>query len=163
MLSIILTSIFMYYRSAIGRCSECTSVDGCGFCLSSLQCLSGTQTGPSEGAICPSWTYLNTTCPGKSTPFLLDLSIYDLILTVPFCVILLLVVPNCGDYVDCSSCASQEQCAWCASENTCLTISDAFSSDCRGIVFETPCPTDYLSGTLSLCMYVCMYAWMSIF
>jgi len=63
--------------------------------------------------------------------------------------------------VDCSSCASQEQCAWCASENTCLTISDAFSSDCRGIVFETPCPTDYLSGALSLCMHVCLYVCMN--
>ena len=66
----ILTSILIHYRSAIGRCSECTSVDGCGFCLSSLQCLSGTQTGPSEGAICPSWTYSNTTCPGKSLTYL---------------------------------------------------------------------------------------------
>jgi len=57
-----------------------------------------------------------------------------------------IVVPNCGDYVDCYGCASQEQCAWCASENLCTTISEAFSRDCRGLVFEPPCPNNFVSG-----------------
>eukprot|EP01032_Pedospumella_encystans_P022255 gene22255-25219_t len=53
-------------------------------------------------------------------------------------------MPNCGDYNDCYGCASQDQCAWCASDNTCNTISDAFSKDCRGLVFEPPCPSDFI-------------------
>jgi hypothetical protein len=53
-------------------------------------------------------------------------------------------VPNCQDYVDCLGCASQEECAWCASDNTCSTISDVFERDCRGLVFEPPCPTDFV-------------------
>lgn len=56
----------------------------------------------------------------------------------------LAAVPNCQDYTDCQGCASQEECAWCASDNTCSTISDVFERDCRGLVFEPPCPTDFV-------------------
>lgn len=56
------------------------------------------------------------------------------------------MVPNCGDYVDCNSCASQEQCAWCASDNMCTTMSEAFSKDCRGLVFDLPCPANFVAG-----------------
>jgi hypothetical protein len=73
--------IYDHDRDAMGRCSECNNIDGCGFCLSSLQCLRGTETGPSSsqvihGADCQSWTYLNTTCPGRSILFLLSWPIY---------------------------------------------------------------------------------------
>lgn len=57
-----------------------------------------------------------------------------------------LVVPSCGDFVDCVSCAVNDQCAWCASDNICTTIADAFTKDCRGLVFDPPCPSSYVSG-----------------
>ncbi len=59
---------------------------------------------------------------------------------------------NCGDYVDCYNCATQEQCAWCASENVCYSLSEAFSKDCRGLIFEPPCPSNYIPGLGPLCM-----------
>lgn len=132
------------FRDAIGRCQDCSSIDGCGYCLSTLQCISGTDSGPSNGVSCPSWTFSNSSCPGTSfSPLLnkLSLALYSYC-----CFILFLVVPNCGDYADCYGCASQEQCAWCASENLCTTISEAFSRDCRGLVFEPPCPNNFVSG-----------------
>jgi hypothetical protein len=59
------------------------------------------------------------------------------------------VVPNCGGFLDCGSCAQKEACAWCASENSCVTISEAFSKDCGGLVFDLPCPDSYVSGMFS--------------
>jgi hypothetical protein len=59
-----------------------------------------------------------------------------------------LVVPRCGEYVDCLSCASDSECAWCASENQCTTIGEAFSMDCRGLVFDPPCPSSYVSDNI---------------
>ncbi len=53
--------------------------------------------------------------------------------------------------MDCSSCASQEQCAWCASDNLCTTMSEAFSKDCRGLVFELPCPANFVAG-MTMCI-----------
>lgn len=55
-------------------------------------------------------------------------------------------VPNCQDYLDCESCAVQDECAWCASENVCTTQADAFSRDCRGLVFDLPCPANFVAG-----------------
>ena len=55
-------------------------------------------------------------------------------------------IPNCGGFLDCGSCAQKEACAWCASENICVTISEAFSKDCGGLVFDLPCPDSYVSG-----------------
>ncbi len=109
------------YWDAIGRCDTCNGQAGCGFCLSTLQCLTGSTDGPSDGSPCPSWTYDNASCP---------------------------VVPNCGDYSDCGGCAGQSECAWCASETECMTISEAFSRDCRGLVFEPPCPSSYVSDNI---------------
>jgi hypothetical protein len=57
-------------------------------------------------------------------------------------------MPHCQDYMDCAGCAKQDQCAWCASENLCTTIADAFSKDCRGLVFELPCPESYIVGMI---------------
>ena len=59
---------------------------------------------------------------------------------------MILAIPNCIENVDCFSCASKEECAWCASENVCTTISEAFSKDCSGLVFEPPCPSNYVAG-----------------
>ena len=71
-------------------------------------------------------------------------------------ILIYLVIPNCADYVDCFGCAAQDQCAWCASENVCASISDAFTMDCRGLVFELPCPTNYVAGknTPTLMLFV---------
>lgn len=51
-------------RLAISRCSQCAMTDGCGFCQSTLQCLSGAAAGPSNGSPCSSWSYTIDTCPG---------------------------------------------------------------------------------------------------
>lgn len=55
-------------------------------------------------------------------------------------------IPKCGEFVDCGSCAQEESCAWCASESVCITLSQAFSKDCRGLVFDPPCPSSYVPG-----------------
>lgn len=64
-----------------------------------------------------------------------------------------IVMPHCEDYTDCSGCAKQDQCAWCASENLCTTVADAFSKDCRGLVFELPCPENYIVGMIKYFLY----------
>jgi len=109
------------YWDAIGRCDSCTALSNCGFCVSTLKCIDGLESGPTDGSPCPAWSFGGSDCP---------------------------VVPNCGDYVDCSSCASQEQCAWCASDNLCTTMSEAFSKDCRGLVFELPCPANFVADNV---------------
>ena len=109
-----------------GRCTACTETIGCGFCQSTLQCVPGDATGPlstsssSSGSVsCPSWSFQADTCP---------------------------VLPHCELYSDCVSCAASDQCAWCASSRTCATLSEAFSSDCQGLVFEPPCPSELDAG-----------------
>ena len=52
------------YWDAVGKCPSCTSKPGCGFCMSSLQCLEGNDNGPINGLPCSSWSSSNTTCPG---------------------------------------------------------------------------------------------------
>lgn len=34
--------------------------------------------------------------------------------------------------------------AWCASSNVCLTVSDVFTQNCRGTVFDVPCPASFV-------------------
>lgn len=110
------------YWDAVGKCPSCSIEAGCGFCLSTLQCLPGIDaSGPTDGTSCPNWVKDSSSCPA---------------------------VPNCGDYVDCSGCARQDECAWCASSNQCTTIAEAFSMDCRGLVFEPPCPDNYVSENI---------------
>ena len=107
---------------SVARCTACTQTNGCGFCQSTLQCLSGDAEGPSSGLqSCPSWSYTTDTCPA---------------------------LPHCELFTDCASCAVSDQCAWCASEGVCTTISEAFSRDCRGLVFEPPCPDQYISDNV---------------
>ncbi|CAM9298518.1 unnamed protein product, partial [Phaeothamnion confervicola] len=105
------------------KCPGCLAVAGCGYCLSTLQCLEGTISGPGGGAPCPNWLADDEACPG---------------------------VPHCDEYEGCDACAGDDACAWCASAGVCLTVSDIFGSECRGLVFDPPCPTSFIGGTLFL-------------
>lgn len=53
------------YWDAVGKCPVCASNQGCGFCMSSLQCLEGNDNGPINGLPCSSWSFSNITCPGS--------------------------------------------------------------------------------------------------
>ena len=105
------------YWDEVQNCTSCAAAQGCGFCLSTLQCVEGDSLGPLDGSPCPSWVVAPTTCP---------------------------IPPTCGEYDSCSACASADDCAWCASENTCLTVSEVFSQNCRGTVFDVPCPASFV-------------------
>lgn len=116
-------------------------MEECGYCLSTLQCVRGTVDGPLEKSYpCPSWTFVQDGCTGKNNTIFNKSKIS-------------LEVPNCGGFLDCGSCAQKEACAWCASENVCVTISEAFSRDCGGLVFDLPCPDSYVSGIASSFFY----------
>lgn len=56
------------------------------------------------------------------------------------------VPPACAGLPDCASCAAADECAWCASESKCMAFSDVFASDCRGTVFNLPCPASFVGG-----------------
>jgi hypothetical protein len=43
-------------------------------------------------------------------------------------------------------CASVDDCAWCASEGVCLTLAEVFTTTCRGVVYEPPCPGSFVGG-----------------
>ena len=73
-------SDFDNYWDAVSKCGQCNIDDGCGFCLSTLTCMKGTNEGPSNGVPCPSWTFSQETCPET---------------------------PNCEASTTCSSCAVQ--------------------------------------------------------
>ena len=105
------------YWDEVSNCSSCTQVPECGYCLSTLQCVQGDSLGPVDGSPCPSWLSEATECP---------------------------VAPTCSEFDSCSACAAADDCAWCASEATCLTVSDVFSQNCRGTVFDVPCPTSFV-------------------
>lgn len=105
-------------RDAIGKCGDCTAELRCGYCASTMQCLSGNEIGPENGIPCPEWIFNSNSCP---------------------------VMPPCADYADCISCAANDMCAWCASDNVCVTVSDSFTRDCRGTVFDLPCPNSFVS------------------
>jgi hypothetical protein len=61
---------FFSIRDSLGRCPSCTSLDACGYCLSTLQCIPGTADGPMESSYpCPSWTFVQDGCPGKLEVF----------------------------------------------------------------------------------------------
>lgn len=48
----------------MSNCTSCVGVGGCGYCLSTLQCVDGTASGPSDGSPCPSWISEPDVCPG---------------------------------------------------------------------------------------------------
>jgi hypothetical protein len=56
------------------------------------------------------------------------------------------VIPDCSGYPDCTSCTSVDECAWCASESRCLTVNEVFSTNCRGTVYDLPCPSSFVGG-----------------
>jgi hypothetical protein len=63
------------YWDAVAKCPACSAEGGCGYCLSTLQCLPGVDgSGPNDGSSCPNWAFDSKSCP---------------------------VVPNCKDYTDC--------------------------------------------------------------
>lgn len=68
--------------------------------------------------------------------------------SVPPC---LAVTPACHEYtVDgCAGCAGRDECAWCASLQQCMTVSEIFSANCRGQVFDLPCPESFVGGMFS--------------
>ena len=63
-LNVFLILLILINRDAVGKCSICTSQIECGFCLSTLQCVSGVEAGPSSGLSCPNWVFSNVSCPG---------------------------------------------------------------------------------------------------
>lgn len=54
------------YRTDVANCTSCVEVEGCGYCLSTLQCIDGTSFGPLDGSPCPSWITEVTICPGEN-------------------------------------------------------------------------------------------------
>lgn len=54
--------------------------------------------------------------------------------------------PRCSEYPECATCAEDGDCAWCASAGACMTVSEIFSVDCRGTVFDLPCPDSFVGG-----------------
>ena len=120
------------YWDEVKNCSSCAQHQGCGYCLSTLQCVEGDALGPLDGSPCPDWVSDNNqaalgepravAASGHSCP----------------------VAPTCHEFTECGSCAQADDCAWCASEGTCLTVSDVFSQNCRGTVFDVPCPASFV-------------------
>ena len=100
-------------------CAECTTMEGCGFCLSSGSCLR--KSDPAAES-CPTWLTEGASCP---------------------------IEPTCDDYVGCSACVEDDACAWCASEKACLDFGEIFErgGDCGASVFEPPCPSDWVPET----------------
>ena len=117
-----LTASSEEYWDAVTSCGPCVR-KGCGYCLSTLQCQGGDVHGPRLGAMpCPSWVWSDDSeCP---------------------------VVPECGALLSCSECAMHEMCAWCANDNKCMTTEETFYKDCRGVVFDAPCPISHTPGSL---------------
>ena len=105
------------YWAQVSACGPCLQA-GCGFCLSTLQCEAGDRAGPTSSLPCPAWVYDEGAagCPE---------------------------VPDCGALLSCGDCAAEELCAWCASASKCMTVEETFYEDCRGVVFDGPCPASH--------------------
>ena len=111
------------YFEAIGDCSACAANAHCGFCLSTLQCLERGNDGPSSGLPCNYWLTGAEECPE---------------------------IPQCEELSSCGVCVDMDGCAWCASEQRCLTISEIFTTECEGSIFDAPCPSSPVSSNTSL-------------
>ena len=84
--------------------------------------MGGDASGPHSDVPCPSWVWEDSgSCP---------------------------VVPACGDLRTCGECATHEMCAWCANGETCMTVEETFYRDCRGVIFDAPCPLSFIPGKL---------------
>lgn len=44
--------------------------------------------------------------------------------------------------MSCDACAPNFECAWCSSDRVCVTVTEVFARNCRGTVFDLPCPSD---------------------
>jgi len=109
-----------YWRE-VSNCDGCLAIDGCGYCLSTLTCSEGSIFGPSDGSPCPNWATSSERCP---------------------------TIPSCDLHTSCSSCAKATECAWCPSIEQCLILSDIYARpDCKGAVFDPPCPSSLVKQT----------------
>lgn len=50
-------------RDAVDKCPACSAFDNCGYCLSTLQCVEGTEVGPLDRSPCPQWIFAAQSCP----------------------------------------------------------------------------------------------------
>lgn len=107
-------------------CDPCVSGENhnCGFCLSSLECLAGDSDGPSSGVPCDEWIHTESEGGGLSCP----------------------VDPQCSSRADCYECTIVDECAWCASEFACMTTEETFVNECRGTVYDLPCPESFIAN-----------------
>jgi hypothetical protein len=53
------------YWDSVHHCGECTSKSDCGFCFSTMECMTGSTNGPSNGLPCPQWHFDENSCPGN--------------------------------------------------------------------------------------------------
>jgi hypothetical protein len=58
------------------------------------------------------------------------------------------VTPECGQASTCGVCVNDANCAWCASSSACMPVSSIYEANCRGTVFEAPCPETFAAGEL---------------
>jgi hypothetical protein len=123
-------------RVEAAKCSSCLGTNGCGYCLSTLRCVEGSDGGPSDGSPCPNWVFETSECPGE----------WWFRYAQPLSFLRNIAIPTCETHTTCDGCAGIDDCAWCASEKKCMTVSDIFSRDCRGTVFELPCPASFVAG-----------------
>jgi hypothetical protein len=97
---------------------------------------------------CSAWVYLG----GFWAWFCVSLTKFCCFLCVLFP-----VMPVCHEYTadGCSGCAGRDECAWCASQQKCMTVSEIFASNCRGQVFDLPCPESFVGGRFVLKQQSC--------
>eukprot|EP01132_Coremiostelium_polycephalum_P000376 gene376-474_t len=114
--------------SEFTNCRDCNANPRCGFCTSSMTCMSV----DGNGYLCNG----QATCPGCVTT------------SVDFC-------PEgnskCSDYTNCRSCSSQPRCNWCTSSNSCLNVNGngylCAPQTCQGCTVGTVknCPVESTS------------------
>ena len=109
------------YWEEMATCQPCVAAEGCGYCVSTMRCEAGAADGPADGAPCPDWVSDEFGCP---------------------------VLPNCDHFHTCTECAALDECAWCAAEDKCTTIAGVFNTNCRGTVFDLPCPGSFVENNV---------------
>lgn len=109
------------YWDAVGRCGDCVSIPGCGFCRSTMTCVYGAHGGPVSRMSCPDWLFYPEECPMN---------------------------PHCNSWTECDTCARVPQCVWCSSDATCMSVEESYGSTCTSLVTETPCPVVVTPRTL---------------
>lgn len=74
-------------------CGGCTTTPGCGWCRSSLTCMSGSPTGPATGRTCDSWAGTRSSCANPSD--------------------------SCNSSGNCATCTLRSNCGWCSDSDSC--------------------------------------------